>query len=41
MKRIIKAIKTLFVEYGEEYWEWEWESEEERARFHKFFRFAN
>jgi hypothetical protein len=41
MKKIIKAIKALFIEYGEEFEVWEWESEEERARFHKYFKFAN
>jgi hypothetical protein len=41
MKKIIKAIKTLFIEYGKEFEVWEWESEEERARFHKYFKFAN
>ena len=41
MKKIIKAIKSAFIEYGKEYEAWEWESEEERARFLKYFKFAN
>lgn len=40
MKKILKALESVFFETYE-YEAWEWESEEERARFHKYFKFAN
>ena len=40
MKKILKIFDSVLFE-SHEYETLEWESEEERARFLKYFRFAN